>query len=244
MDEKTLKDMWKNMDLIMDNPGYSTTDIEGFLKGKSQMISKKISEIIRTDLVIKYISAIFLLLDFGLYSSVQPVIGNISLIGLLLIIPLIVYQTRLFRTFNAINDKAANVKEKLTSMLSFLNLRSFDTLLSVSSTYLFGYSGGMLLYFFFTYGQLRRIGGLDIFVFPSICIMGMVFTYIFNKKRMDFQKKHIQLCLSDIDEDAKKMIDMNLETKQKTDKLITLLVGIVVLFAFLIFVFILKKMGL
>ncbi len=243
MDDKTLKNMWKSIDYLIDNPGYSGNTIEGFLSGKSYSISKRIRETIISDLVFKIVSAVFLLTNIFLYAEVQPMISKICLAGLFLIVPLIFFEAKTLNRLAAISDNARSVAEKLSGMLSFLKRKATIIQLSISSTYIFGFTGGMLIYFFFAYGELRRIGSMDIFVFPSICLFGIILNYIMTGNKLNYQVKHLEVCLSDMDEETLKLVDHRIESKQKTDHWVILGVAIVVFMAFLLFVFALKSMG-
>ena len=243
MDDKTLKNMWKSIDYLIDNPGYSGITIEGFLSGKSNSISKKIRETINSDLVFKSISGLFLLTDIFLYSEVQPVISNICLAGLLLLIPLIFFEVSVLKNLTIISNNAKSVADKLSEMLSFLKRKSLVIQLSISTSYIFGFTGGMLIYFFIAYGELRRMGSMDIFVFPSICLFGIILNYIVTRNKLKYQIKHLNICLSDMDEETLKLVDHRIESKQKTDLFIIMGVAAVVFLAFLLFVFALKNMG-
>jgi len=235
--------MWKSIDYLIDNPGYSGITIEGFLSGKSNSISKKIRETINSDLVFKSISGLFLLTDIFLYSEVQPVISNICLAGLLLLIPLIFFEVSVLKNLTIISNNAKSVADKLSEMLSFLKRKSLVIQLSISTSYIFGFTGGMLIYFFIAYGELRRMGSMDIFVFPSICLFGIILNYIVTRNKLKYQIKHLNICLSDMDEETLKLVDHRIESKQKTDLFIIMGVAAVVFLAFLLFVFALKNMG-
>lgn len=243
MDDKTLKNMWKSIDYLIDNPGYTGITIEGFLSGKSNSISKRIRETLTADIVFKAISGLFLLTDIFLYSEVQPMISNICLAGLLLLIPLIFFEARMLKNLDLISNNAKSVADKLSEMLTFLKRKSMVIQLSVSTTYIFGFTGGMLIYFFLAYGELRRMGSMDIFVFPSICLFGIILNYIVTNNKLTYQIKHLKICLSDMDEETLKLVDQRIESKQRNDHFIILGVAAVVFMAFLLFVFALKSMG-
>jgi len=168
----------------------------------------------------------------------------ICALGVILLLPLIMFEYNTLKSFNRISDNNKTTKDKLTGMLVFLRTRSFSSLLSTSSTYLFGFTGGMLLYFFLAYGQLRRMGSLDIFVFPTICFLGIIMNFVQNRNTIKFQIKHLQVCLSDMNEDLMPIVSDNVENKQRNERIISLLVGVVVFLAFFVLIAILKKLGL
>ncbi len=244
MNDKKLKDMWKNTDYLMDIYEYNETTIGRFLPSRTSSIAHKIKKMFQLDIAFKIISGLLLLADVLLYSIVQANIAMMCALGVLLLLPLIMFEFNTLKNFNSLSDNNKSTKDKLTGMLVFLRTRSFSSLLSTSSTYLFGFSGGMLLYFFAAYGQLRTFRTLDIIVFPTICILGIIMNFIQNRNTIKFQIKHLQVCLSDINEDIMPMVSDNIETKQKNERTISILVGVVVLLAFLVLIAILKKLGL
>jgi hypothetical protein len=87
------------------------------------------------------------------------------------------------------------------------------------------------------------MGSLDLFVFPSICLLGIIFTFVFNRKNMRSQEQHIELCLSDIDDNLLPIAKEKMELQQKNERIITILIGFVVLLSFLVLVAILKTKG-
>ena len=170
-------------------------------------------------------------------------ISFVCLSGFVLIIPLIWYEYKTLQQFSALSDNKQSTKERLTGMLTFLRSRSFITLLSTSSTYLFGFNAAMLLYFFAGYGELREMRSLDFLVFPTICFLGIIITYIQNNNTIKFQIKHLELSLSDLDKDVLPMVSRSIEAQQKKERTTNLLVGTIVLLSFLLLVFVLKVLG-
>lgn len=244
MNDKKLKDMWKSAEYLYDSPEFDSSTIGKFLPTRSGSIASKIKKMFQVDLVFKSISGLLLFVSVILYSNVQPKIAMICGLGILLLIPLLMFEVSSLKKFVEISDHNKNTKDRLSEMLVFLRTRSFSNLLSISSTYLFGFCGGMLVYFFLAYGQLRRIGTLDIIVFPTICILGIIMNYIQSSNTIKFQIKHLQICLSDINEDLLPIVSDNIDTKQKTEKIISILVMVVVFLAFFVLIAILKKLGL
>jgi hypothetical protein len=243
MDDKKLKDMWNKAEIYLGTSGYEASTIEGFLSGRSGAGSEKIRKMIQLHIVIKVLAAVILLLDAVLYYPVQPMVSYICILGAIIVIPLIWYELKILNRFSRITDNNRSPKEKLSDMLVFLRSHSFTTLLSISSTYLFGYTAGILLYFFVAYGYLRRMGSLDIFVFPAICIFGMILNYVMNNNTIKYQIKHFEACLADLDKDVLKLVSSNIDEQQKRSKTTKLLIGIIVFLSFLIFVAVLKELG-
>jgi len=244
MNDKKLKDMWKSAEYFMDTLGYESNTIEGFLSNRSGSVANKIKKMIQADLGFKIGAALFLILDSFLYFEVQRNIAYICTAGVILIIPLILFELSTLRQFNSILTVNRNIKETLSGMLSFLENRSTSTLLSIASTYLFFFSGGVLLYFFVEYGELRRMGSMDIFVFPSICIMGIIINLAFNYRIIKYQILHLKLCLSDVEEELLPQVASKIESRRKNEMLISILVGAVLFLAFFLLVAVLKALGL
>ena len=235
--------MWNKAEIYLGTSDYVSGDIEGFISGSSNSVSEKIKKMVQLDIAIKLVAAVVFILDAILYSNVQPMVSSICIAGSVFIVPLVWYELQTLRRFSDLTDNVESTKAKLTGMLIFFRSRSFFTLLSISSTYLFGFTAGVLLYFFAEYGTLRRMGSLDIFVFPTICFMGIVLNYVINNNTIKFQVKHLELCLSDLDENVLPLVSRNIDAQHKTERTTKLLIGIIVLLSFLIFVIVLKELG-
>lgn len=243
MNDKNLKDMWNNVEYPLGASGYDSSTIERFLSSRSNSIAEKFRKMMKLDIGLKILIAFFLVLDVILYFNVQSIVAIVCAIAFVLILPLILFEFKILNKFSEISDSVNNTKDKLAGMLTFLRRRSFITLLSTASTYLFGFNGAMLIYFFAAYGELRDMRSLDIFVFPSICLIGIIVTYVQNNTIIKYQVKHIELCLSDLNEGILPMVSQNIETQLKTDRTMNMLVAGIVLFAFLALVFVLKELG-
>lgn len=242
MNDKKLKDMWK-AEYFMDTLGYQSNTIEGFLSKSSGTVAGKIRKMIQLDLVLKAIGFIVLILNSIIYYNVQEPITHICIFGAVLLIPLMIYEYSSLKKFNFIFTSGNNIKDDLSGMLGFLNNRAYGILIAIATTYLFVYTAGMLLYFFAEYGELRRMGTLDIFVFPSICIFGIILNFIYNQKVIKYQIRHLQLCLSNADEEMKPAIASKIETSRKNEQLITILVAVIAFLALFVFIAILKSLG-
>ena len=227
----------------MDTPSYYGNDINRIINRRSKSVSTKILNMLKLHIGIKIVSMIILVVNSMLYFNVQLNISLICMTAAAIIIPLIFFEYKTFQQFNDISDFGRSTKEKLSGMLTFLKNRSFITLLSNSSTYLFGYTAGVLLYFFAEYGMLRRMGSLDIFVFPAICLIGMILSYVMNDNTIKYQIKHLELCLSDFEDDVMMMVDRNIEAQRKRDELVKLMVGIIVFLSLFVFIAVLKALG-
>ena len=243
MNDKNLKDMWNSIEYFMGTSEYESSSIERFIAGRSKSIAQKFRKMLQLDIGFKLVIVAMLIIDVFLYYSVQSVIAYVCAGALVLLLPLLGFEFNLVKKFDEISYSAGSTKAKLSAMLSFLRTKSFVTLLSTASTYLFGFNAGILIYFFVEYGKMRRMGNLDIFVFPAICLIGIIITLVQNNSIIKHQIKHIELCLSDLNEDILPMVSKNIEQQQKSEQKMNVLVAVVVFLAFLIFVAVLKELG-
>ena len=101
----------------------------------------------------------------------------------------------------------------------------------------------MLLYFFADFGELKRIGTIDIYVFPTICFIGIIMNYKHNYNILKFQIKHLELCLSNLDAEILPIVAKKIDDQQKKERTTNLLIGIIVLLSLLLLVAVLKEMG-
>ncbi len=235
--------MWNSVEYFLGASEYQSTTIERFISGRSNSIANKFTTMMRKDIITKMVIMALLIFDVFLFMEVQSTIAMICGVALVLMVPLVLFESKILKTFNEISMTTSSTKDKLAEMMSFLKRHTFATLTSTASSYLFGYNAAMLLYFFVEYGQLRRIGTIDIFVFPSICLLGIIITTVLNNNTIKYQIKHIELCLSDLNEDILPLLSKNIEKQQKTDYKMNLLIALAVLLAFLVLIAVLKEMG-
>lgn len=243
MNDNKLKDIWSKVENFRDTPGYESETIERFLTCRSNSIAEKITRMLQFDLAVKLLAAIVFTIDAVLYFNVQPVVFTICLSGAALIIPFVLFELRILRQFSGISDYGQSTKEKLSAMLTFLRNRFFTALLAISSTYLFFFYSGLLFYFFVVYGHLRRLENMDIFVFSTLCIIGIVMNFVTNYSQVRYHIKHLESCLSDLNDSVLSIVSINIETQQKQDRTIKLLLGIALVFGFVLLIVILKEIG-
>lgn len=243
MDDKKLKDMWASSEISEDSMNYGSDSIQNFISKRSDSVAVKISNMIKLDIGFKIIIALGLILNSILFYRIQPMVSYICFFSLPVLLPLLFFEFRVLEDFNWLTDYGISTKEKLVDMLSFLQIRFFTTLLSFASTYLFGFTAGMLLYFYFAYGFVRRLGNMDIWVFSTICLIGIVMNFVTNNSMVNYQKKHLELCLSDLNENSLELVAQNIESRQKLDHVTKILVVIALMIGLLIFIAILKSLG-
>ena len=235
MNDKNLKDMWKNSENFMGTSSYESSTIERFLSGRSNSIAQGIRKMIFLDIALKLLVVIVLGIDIFLYMGTLNVLTICSLgIGLLAI--LIWYLFKMLNRFSEIADYGQSTKDKLSSMLTYLKNRFYSTLLAISSTYLFIFISGTLVYFYAVYGKVRPMDGQDIIVFLIFIIAGITFNFLVNRAQVKYQIKHLEVCLSDLNNNVLATVSDNLSTQQKQDRVIKFLLALALLAGFILLI--------
>lgn len=243
MNEENLKDMWKSAGKAMDSTKYESETIERFLTSRSNSVAGKIAKMLQLDIALKLLVALALIIDAVLYFNVQKMVLMICGAGLVLMLPLVLYELHVLRRFSEISDYAQNTKEKLSAMLTFLRSRFFTALLSISATYIFVFISGALLYFYSVYGKVRAMDGMDIIVFSVFIIIGIAMNFFVNQGQVKYHIKHLEMCLSDLNDHILKAVTSNIELQQKQDRTTKILLVLVIAFGFTILAIMLKKFG-
>ncbi len=241
--DKNLKDMWNKAGSLMGGTDYESESIGRFISGRSTSVTEKIRKMIQLDIALKILFTMVLLIDGILYFNIQPVVSLVCLAGVVIAIPLAILQSKVLKQFNQIADYGQSTKEKLARMLTFLRNRFFNAILSISSTGIFLYISGLLMYFFLTYGELRRLGNMDVFVFSTFLIIGVVMNFTIYYAQVKYHIKHIEACLSDLNDNILAVVTGNIETQQKQDRTTKVLLYIVLIFGFIVLIAVLKKLG-
>ena len=242
--DKNLKDMWNKAGSLMGSSDYGSDTIEQFISGRSTSVTDKIRKMIQLDIALKILFAAVLLIDGILYFNIQAKVSVVCLAGVVIAIILTMLQFRIIKQFNEIADYGQSTKEKLARTLTFLRNRFFTTILSISATGIFLYISGLLMYFFLTYGQLRPLDNMDIFVFSSFLIIGVIMNFAINYAQVKYHIKHIKACLSDLNDNVLALVTSNIETQQKQDRSTKMLLYFVIIFGFIVLIVVLKKLGL
>lgn len=240
--DKYLKDMWNKAESLMGGADYESKTIEHFISKRSTSTAAYIKKMIFLDIALKSLAVIILGIDIFLYYGTMNV-TSVCVTGIALLIILVVFQFKLLNQFTQIADYGQTPKEKLASMLTYLRNRFYTTLLAISSTYLFVFISGSLLYFYATYGQVRPLDGQDIIVFSMFILLGIVFNFIVNYKQVAYQVKHIEACLSDLNDHTLPVVLSNIETQRKQDRTNKTLLMLVIVFGFVLLIAIFKNIG-
>lgn len=242
MNDKKLKDMWNKAEQLSDAPGYESHRIEHFISGRSNSIARKVKNMIQLDIALKIVVAFVFIIDAVLYFNTLQVFA-ICLLGALALVPLIFFETRTMKQFTETADSSDSTKEQLSAMLTFLKTRFFTTLLSVASTYIFVFVAGTLVYFFVAYGYVRPLDLEDVVVFSVFILIGITMNYIVNRNQVKYHVKHLETCLSDLNDNVLEVVFQNIELQQKQDRTTKLLLGLAIVFGFVLLIFILKSAG-
>jgi len=240
--DKHLKDMWSKAESFLKNEDYESNTIEQFISKRSNSTADYIKKMIFLDIALKSLGVILLGIDIFLYSGTMNV-TSVCVTGIALLIILILFQFKLLNQFSQIADYGQTPKEKLASMLTYLRNRFYTTLLAISSTYLFVFISGSLLYFYAAYGHVRPLDGQDIIVFSIFIIVGIVFNFIVNYKQVAYQIKHIEACLSDLNDNTLPLVLNNIEIQRKQDRTNKLLLMLVFVIGFVLLIAIFKNIG-
>ena len=234
--------MWNKAENFMAGSDYESETIERFISKRSNSTAEYIKKMIFLDIALKSLGVVVLGIDIFLYYGTINV-TSVCVIGIALLIILVLFQFKLLNQFTQIADYGQTPKDKLASMLTYLRNRFYTTLLAISSTYLFIFISGTLLYFYATYGQVRPLDGQDIIVFSILIILGIVFNFIVNQKQVAYQVKHIEACLSDLNDNTLPLVLSNIETQRKQDRTNKTLVMLVLIIGFVLLIAIFKNIG-
>jgi hypothetical protein len=240
--DKKLKAMWSKAENLMGASDYKSSSIEQFISGRSGDTVQKIKNMIIFDIALKAFVLAVLAIDFALFWGAYNVMV-VTIAGAALLVPLIFYQRRLLNRFTTAADNGQSMRDKLVSMLTYLKARFFTTLLSVSITYLFVFIAGSLAYFYAAYGYVRPLDGVDVIVFVGFILIGIVFNFVVNRGQMNYHIKHLETCLTDLNENNLALVSENIELQRKQDRNNKILLALAVIFGFLLLIAVFMNIG-
>ena len=232
--------MWNKAENLLSTSEYERSTIEKFISKRSNSTAQKIKNLIFLDIGLKFLILIFLGIDLFLFMGTLNVIA-VCVTAVALLIPLTAFQFKMLNRFSKISDYGQSTKDKLSSMLTYLRSGFFSTLLAISSSYLFMFIAGMLLYYYAAYGYVRPLDGQDIIVFSIFIIVGLAFNFYVNRKQVDYQIKHLETCLSDLNDSSLEMVSTNLEKQRKQDIANKVLLFLVLVFGFVLLLAVFKN---
>ncbi len=240
--DKYIKDMWNKAENLLGRSEYESSTIERFISKRSNSTAQKIKNMIYVDIMVKSVVLLVLIIDIFLYMGTVNVIA-VCITSLVLLTPLMLYEFKMLNRFSKIADYGKSTKEKLASMLTYLQSGFFTTLLAISIGYPFMFIAGTLLYFYAEYGRVRPLDGQDILVFSTFIITGLAFNFYMNRKQVDYQIQHLETCLSDLNDSSLQMVSENLERQRKQDMANKVLLYIALAMGFVLLLVVFKNIG-
>ncbi|HYQ58034.1 MAG TPA: hypothetical protein VEP89_11895 [Draconibacterium sp.] len=235
MNEEKLKTMWNKAENLIGGSEYNSSNIEHFLTGRSHSTAQMIKNMIYMDLIIKGVVIIALLIDSILYSGTGNVMAA-CIGGIILLTGLGYYQLNLLKRFTKIADHGQTTHDKLVSMLTYLKTRFTSTLASISITYVFIFIAGSLTYYYIIYGMVRPLDLIDITVFLGFILIGIAFNFFTFRAQVQYHVKHLETCLSNLDDHNLVLISEIIEKQRKQDRIIKLLLMLVLVFGLVLLV--------
>lgn len=234
--------MWSKAEKLAGASDYESSSIEQFISGRSNDTTQKIRNMIIFDIALKSLVLAVLVVDFVLFwgtSNVMVVTG----MGAMILILLIFYQNKLLTRFILAADNGQSTRNKLASMLIYLKTRFFSTLLLVGITYLFVFIAGSLAYFYAAYGYVRPLDRVDVVVFIGFILVGIVFNFLVNKGQVNYHIKHLEVCLTDLNENNLELVSENIELQRKHDRSNKFLLALVIVVGFVLLIAVLMNLG-
>ncbi|HPF50627.1 MAG TPA: hypothetical protein PK335_03580 [Draconibacterium sp.] len=242
MNEEKLKVMWNKTKSLGSESVYNSQLIQKYLSGRSNDTSQKIRNMVRFDIVLKALLVLVFGVDIYLFAGTTNIV-IVSLFAILALIPIIFYERRMLTRFDEVADQGQNTREKLSSMLGYLKTKFTSTLLAISITYLFLFISGSLIYFYLAYGHVRTLDTIDVFVFAGFILIGIVFNFTVNKGQVKYQIKHLENCLSDLNDQALPLAEEIIENQRKQDRANKLILGVILVFGFVLLIVVLMNIG-
>jgi hypothetical protein len=226
-----LKNNWNNLDEFSDIPGYGFKSINQFLGYRSDTIFDKIRWIFYGDLLRKLVGTLFIICGLVIYHDKMPLV---TILSLLLIIQLFAswFEIKALQNFNKISNPASSPKNILSAILVFLKSSFTLPLISMSSSFVFIFVPGLLLYFELVYGYLKPITPFDYLAFCGLCLIGIIMSFTIIRSQLNFHIKHLRVCLSDLNEDTLFLVSQNIESQRKQDEWIKVLVSLALIIGF------------
>jgi len=243
MNDKKLKDMWNKAENFHAASGYGKENIERFISGRSGSVADKIRKMLQFDIGLKILVAIILAIDVFIYANIQFNVALTAIAAIGVLLSLIYFEFKMLSKFNNEADYGQNTKDKLSSMLLFLKTKFFTSILAVSSTYIFVFMAGSLVYFYAEYGKLRPLDGTDVLVFSVFIIIGIVLNFMVTTGQVKYHIKHLETCLTDLNGGVLELVSENIEQQRRKDRTVKLLLALAMVFGFVILIAVLMNFG-
>jgi len=240
MKDQEFKEIWRSLE---ESPGMqldAAFDAENFIKSRSITVKDRIRKIMDKDMIIKLVSCVVLLMDIAFYhNTINVLYVCFAALTFLAIMSFIEYKT--LQQFKKIADPGLSTRDNLSEILIFLQRKSNILGILTASSQVLIFVPGLLAYFFLTYGQLKPMTGMSFFVFTTLCLIGTIMSYIATMSQIKYHIKHLTICMSDLNDDVLQMAYSTIEKDRKRDRTMKMLIGLLLIFGFLILIAVLKS---
>ena len=226
-----LRKGWENIDEYAGIPGIGITSLEKFKQGRSISIAGKVRGIFVRDFIYKSLAFLFIVLNLVLNRSDQDIRLINAILGVLWII-FTLLGIKFYREFKRSADPARSSRENLSSLFTFLTRRFPYEAIIAATTYICVVLPMILLYFTVAYGYLKPVSPETYIFYSFLGILGTLSGYVLDIRSVRHHIQHIKICLSDLNDNALALASENIELKRKMDHIITILVVVAILLAF------------
>jgi len=241
MKDQEFKDIWRSLE---ENPGVpigGAFNAESFIKSRSITVKDKIRQLLQYDMLFKLIGGIILLLDIAFYNDTIDVL-YVCFAGLFFLAIMSFIEYKFLLQLNRIADPGSSTRDNLSELLIFLQRKSNILGILTASSQMLIFVPGLLAYFFLTLGQLRPMTGMSFFVFSTLCLIGMIMSYSRTVSQIKYHIKHITVCMSDLNDNILQMAYSSIEKERKQDSTMKMVIGLLLVFAFVVFIAVLKSL--
>lgn len=240
MKDDELKNIWHMLNEETGFPDSRQNPADNFRKNQSGLIQDKVRKMLQNDLIIKAISGLAFLLNLLFYHD-TPIVFYINLLGILFLAIMTAIEVRTLQQLEVVSDPGLPTRDSFSGILVFLRRKSHLYVLTIASTQILIFVPGLLIYYFITYGHVKPMSTESFFVFSVLCLIGTVTSYLRIKAQIKFHTKHITACLSDLNDNILSFVSESIEKQRKQDETTKVLVGLVLIFAFVALLAVLRS---
>ncbi|MBU8923347.1 MAG: hypothetical protein KOO63_16140 [Bacteroidales bacterium] len=240
MKDQDMRMLWNILHEQTEVPGSGRISVDRFMGSHSESIQNRIRGMLQKDLIFKMLSGLAFLLNFIVYRD-TPNVLYVCMAGVVLLATMAWIQLKILQQFNRISDPGLPTKDSLSGIMVFLKRKAYLCEMTLASSGALIFVPGLLLYFFFTYGYVREMSGFGFMVYTILCLIGTVTSYMRVKSQIRFHIRHITACLSDLNEDSLEFAVRTIEKQRKQDETVKLVVGLLLVFGFVLLIGVLKS---
>jgi len=221
-------------------PMYGNFSAEQYIKSRSGSVKDKVRKMLQYDLIFKFIGFFGFIMCLLFYQD-NLTLMYISTGGLLFIACMTAIQLKTLKAFNNISDAALSTRENLANTMVFLKRKSVIIAFTSASSQICFFVPGLLIYFYLAYGYLKPMTGMSFFVYTVLCLIGTIMSFLSTNSQLNFHIKQITLCLSDLNDDILTITSQTIEKQRKQDQTIKVLLGLLLIFLFVVIIAVLKS---